>query len=233
MPSLKNNRNKIELSIILPCHNEAEALPSVLPKILGTLKNISLRSEIILVDNASADSSAKIAEGFGVRVIIEPRLGYGFSCQAGLNHAKGKYLIMGDPDGTYDFTEIPRLLKLLETNDLVVGSRYLGQIKKGSMPWSHRYLGNPVIRFLLHRNSLRLRETSTGLIGLKSRVLPIINASSGGMEFSSEFLVKAAKNKIKIIEHPINYSQRIGASKIREIRDGLRHATVLIKLMFS
>jgi glycosyltransferase involved in cell wall biosynthesis len=191
-----------------------------------------LTTEVILVDNASTDGSADIASQFGLKIVTEPRLGYGYSCRAGLNKAVGKYIILGDPDGSYDFREIPKLIKLLETADLVVGSRYLGQMAKKSMPWSHYYIGNPIIRLFLGWNGLKLKETSTGFIALRSSILTIINARSEGMEFSSEFLVKASKGGVKMSEYPTSYSARIGTSKIREMRDGLRHIFILTRLIF-
>ena len=136
---------------------------------------------------------------------------------------------MGDPDGSYDFDEIPRFLKELENFDLIIGSRFLGEIRRGAMPFSHRYIGNPIIRILLRFNGLRIKETCTGFIGIRRALIQNLNLKQPGMEFSSEFLIRAKKNNLKMKEIPIIYYPREGKSKLNEIRDGLRHFSFLIK----
>ncbi|MCK5632694.1 glycosyltransferase family 2 protein [bacterium] len=217
----------MKLSIILPCLNEECSIGKSIEKIELTFKENNLNGEIIIVDNNSTDNSAKVAKQYKINYIFEKKRGYGNAYLAGLNKAKGEYIIMGDPDGSYDFNEIPNFLKELEKNDFIVGSRYLGKMKKGAMPISHKYIGNPIIRLFLRLNGLKMKETCTGFIGINKNILKIINPKQTGMEFSSELLVKAKSNNITIKEIPITYHNRIGKSKINEIRDGLRHVFFL------
>ena len=153
----------MRISIILPCLNEERSIGKSIEKIELTLKENNLNGEIIVVDNNSTDNSAKVAKQYKINYILEKRKGYGNAYLAGLNKAKGEYIIMGDPDGSYDFNEIPNFLKELEKNDFIVGSRYLGKMKKGAMPLSHKYIGNPIIRLFLRLNGLH-RQVITSLL---------------------------------------------------------------------
>jgi len=217
------------LSVILPCLNEEASIGKTIQKIQTILKNKNLNGEIIVVDNASTDNSKKIAKQFPIKYIYEEKRGYGNAYLAGLKQAEGELVIMGDPDGTYDFNEIPRFLKELEDFDFIIGSRFLGEIKEGAMPFSHKYIGNPIIRLLLRFNGLKIKETCTGFIGIRRELIQKLNLKQPGMEFSSEFLVKAKRNNLKMKEIPIIYYPRQGKSKLNEIRDGLRHFSFLIK----
>lgn len=217
----------MKLSVILPCLNEEASVGKSIEKIKRVFKEYKIDGEIIAVDNNSTDNSANIIKQHNVKYIFKKERGYGNAYLEGLKHVKGDYLILGDPDGSYDFNEIPSFLQKLKEVDFVIGSRYLGKIKKGAMPFSHRYFGNPIIRLLLRMNGLNIQETCTGFVGFKKEVLNKLNLKQTGMEFSSELLVRVKQNNFKIEEYPITYHQRIGKSKINEIRDGLRHLKFL------
>lgn len=217
-----------QLSVILPCLNEEGSIGSAILKIQNVFNRYNLNGEIIVVDNGSTDNSASIANQYSIKYIYESNRGYGNAYLAGISQAQGRYLIMVDPDNSYDVTEIPKFLKELEQVDFVIGSRYLGQIKKGAMPWSHKYIGNPIIRLMLRLNGLRIKETSTGFVGIRRESLDRLNLKSTGMEFSSELLVKANKY-LRLKEIPITYNCRIGRSKLRNIPDGLRHINFLAR----
>lgn len=229
--SIKSTMNKI--SIILPCKDEELAIKKCVNKIENVF-NKNKNYEIIIVDNNSVDNSAKVIRKLQqknkrIKYLFEKKIGYGNAYLRGVKCASGKFVIMGDCDGSYDFNEIPKFLKELKKNYLVVGSRYLGEIKKGAMPWSHRYIGNLIIRFLLKIHKVDLREVCTGFIGIRKSALDSLELKSQGMELSSEILVKAKKNNLKTKEIPIKYSPRIGKSKLKEIRDGLRHLIFLTR----
>lgn len=219
-----------KVTILLPCLNEEGALGVSIRTIQNVLERERIDGEITVVDNGSTDDSAKIAQSLGVTYIIERRRGYGRAYLAGFPHVKGEYIIMGDPDGSYDFNEIPNFLSILKKYDVVLGSRFKGQIERGSMPFLHRYLGNPVLRLLLRLlHGVNITEPSTGFIGLRRDALRQLSLRESGMEFSSEMLVQIKKSRLTLKEIPINYHRRNGASKLRPWRDGLRHVRYLIK----
>ncbi|MCM8832027.1 MAG: glycosyltransferase family 2 protein, partial [Candidatus Omnitrophica bacterium] len=136
----------IYVSVVLPCLNEEKTIGICINKIKKIFSEKNIKGEIIVVDNGSTDNSREIALKNGARVIIEEKKGYGAAYLCGLSEVKGKYIIIGDSDNTYDFYEIPKFLKPLEEGyDFVIGSRFKGEIKKGAMSWSHRYIGNPIL----------------------------------------------------------------------------------------
>lgn len=223
----------VKVSVILPCLNEEKAIGLSIQKIQNVFRKYNIKGEIIVVDNGSTDNSSKIAKKFKIKYIFEPKRGYGNAYLSGFKHAEGKYLILGDPDNSYDFNEIPRFLFYLQEYDTVLGSRFKGRIEKGAMPSLHRYIGNPGIRLLLRiLFDLKLSEPSTGFIGLRKEVLVKLRLKESGMEFSSEILVRIKKNGLRLKEIPINYYKRLGTSKLRSFRDGLRHLRFLIKEKF-
>lgn len=218
----------MQVSVILPCLNEEAGLAHAIHTIREVFAKERLAGEIIVVDNGSTDGSAQIAKRGGVIYVLEPRRGYGNAYRAGFERATGEYVIMGDPDGSYDFNDIPRFLKELRAADAVLGSRFKGRIVKGAMPFLHRYVGNPGLRFLLrllHR--VRVSEPSTGFIGIRRAALLRLPLKTSGMEFSSEMLVQMKLNGLSMTEIPIIYYPRTGVSKLRALRDGLRHVRYL------
>jgi len=214
-----------ELSIILPCLNEAQALGLCLEKIKKVIEKNNLDAEIIVVDNGSTDNSCEIAIEKQANLIHEKERGYGAAYLKGFETAKGKYLFLADPDGSYDFNEIPRFIEQLKKGyDFVIGNRFKGRIEKGAMPWTHRYIGNPTLSGVLRLFfKAKIYDAHCGMRALTKSSLEKLNLKTTGMEFASEMVIKAIKNGLKIKELPINYYRRIGKSKLKSFADGWRH----------
>jgi glycosyltransferase involved in cell wall biosynthesis len=227
--------NQIELSIVLPCLNEAETLLTCISKANNFLKNNGVNGEVIVADNGSSDGSQKIASENGARVIDVPVKGYGSALANGFRAARGKYIIMGDSDDSYNFLDLlPFLNKLREGNDMVMGNRFKGGIKKGAMPFLHKYLGNPVLSFIgrLFFNS-NIGDFHCGLRGFSKEAFERMQLNTTGMEFASEMVVKASLLKFKIAEVPtiLFPDGRTRPPHLRTWRDGWRHLRFL--LMYS
>ncbi|MEM2956392.1 MAG: glycosyltransferase family 2 protein [Candidatus Pacearchaeota archaeon] len=218
-----------DVSVILPCLNEEKTIGNCIKKALQVFKENKINGEIIVVDNGSTDNSVKIASSLGVNVIKEPLKGYGSAYLRGFSEAKGKYIILADSDGTYDLLEIPKFLTALKENDFVIGSRFKGEIKKGAMPFLHRYIGNPLLSFLLgifFRK--KISDCHSGFRAIRKDVLEKLNLKTTGMEFASEMIIKAIKSKIKIKEIPVSYHPREGESKLKSFHDGWRHLRFML-----
>lgn len=223
-------QNMPKVTILLPCLNEEDGLETAIRTIRNVFEMEHINGEILVVDNGSTDNSATIAKRLGVTYIFEQQRGYGRAYLSGFPHIKGDFIIMGDPDGSYDFNEIPNFLSQLHTHDAVLGSRFMGHIKSGAMPFLHRYVGNPVLRLLLWiLHGVNVTEPSTGFIGLRKEALQKLTLREPGMEFSSEMLVQIKKCGLSLKEIPIVYHNRAGVSKLRAWRDGLRHVRYLLK----
>jgi len=219
----------MKISVVLPCRNEEKSIKLCIKKIKKALKN---KDYEIIVADSSQDSSAEIAkkQGSKVKVIKHSLIGYGNAILQGLTKAKGDYIIIGDADNTYNFLEIPRFLTELDKGyDLVIGSRLKGKIQPGAMPLSHRYIGTPVLNFLTKIFfKKRFSDINSGFKAIKKDALQKLNLKTKGMEFASEMLMKAIKNKLKIKEIPITYSRRIGKSKLKTWHDGWQHLRFLL-----
>lgn len=211
-----------KLSIILPCRNEEQALPICLSKIKEVIKKNRLNAEIIVSDS-STDKSPEIAKKEGVKLIKHNKEGYGTAYLEAFGQAKGKYFLMADCDGSYDFDDIPRFIKELKENDLVIGYRK----DKSSLPYLNR-IGNFFINKLLRLRGVNIKESCTGFIGARRNKLFSLNLKKPGMEFSSELLVKAKEKELKIKEIDINFEPRMGKSKLRRFRDGFKHLKYLL-----
>lgn len=213
-----------EISIILPCRNEEKALSHCLKQIKEVVKNNKLDAEIIVSDS-SIDSSPRIARENNVILLKHDKEGYGIAYLEAFKITKGKYLFLADADGTYDFNEIPEFVRYLkEGYDLVLGNRLSGRIEKGAMPWSHKHLGNPILSKTLRLFfGTKIKDTQTGMRAIKKDSLQRLNLRTTGMEFASEMIIKAIKNKLNIKEIPINYKNRIGSSKLRPFSDAWKH----------
>jgi glycosyltransferase involved in cell wall biosynthesis len=223
----------VNVSVILPCLNEEEGIGESIKKIQRVFNNNNIDGEIIVSDNGSTDNSASIAKQFDIKYVFEPRRGYGNAYMAGLNIAKGNYFIMGDPDGSYDFNEIPRFLHHLQNHEIVIGSRFKGNMKKGAMPSLHKYIGNPGIKLLLWGfYGIKNSEPSTGFVGLRRESLGRLKLNQPGMEFAIEFLIKAKKYNLDLKEIPITYYTRLGESKLRTFRDGFRYFVFMVRERF-
>ncbi|MBU1136125.1 MAG: glycosyltransferase family 2 protein [Nanoarchaeota archaeon] len=218
----------VETSIILPCLNEEQGVGFCIDKIKKVIEQNQINAEIIVVDNGSVDNSCKIIKGKNVNLILQPKKGYGNAYLSGIESAKGNLLIMGDSDGSYDFSEIPKFLSELKNgNDFVIGNRF-NKIENRAMPFLHRYIGNPILRMMLRAHGLKINEVCTGFIGVKKEKILEMNLKEQGMEFSSEILTKAVQNDLRIKEIPITYHKRFGESKLRTFRDGFRHFKFLV-----
>lgn len=222
-----------DVSVVLPCLNEEDSIAEAITTILSVFEQNALAGEVIVVDNASTDATAERAKQLPITYVFEPNRGYGNAYRAGFARATGRSVIMGDPDASYDFTEVPKFLQLLETNDFVLGSRFAGDMEKGAMPFLHRYVGNPCILFIMRiLHGLKLTEPSTGFVGIRRDIIPSLNLKETGMEFSSEILVRVKQHNYTMYETPINYKVRKGSSKLRTFRDGFRHLWFLLKAKF-
>ncbi len=228
----QTNINEIEVSVVMPCLNEQETIGICIEKIKEAFRKHNINGEIIVSDNGSVDKSVNIAIHSGAKVVHQPLRGYGNAYIKGISSAKGKYVIIGDADNTYDFLEINRFIEPLKKGaDMVMGSRLKGRIHKGAMPFLHRYVGNPVLSTLLNLMfKAKISDTHCGMRSFKREVFDRLCLKSPGMEFASEMVIKAAKVKLKIADIPINYYPRKGESKLRTFKDGWRHLRFMLLL---
>ena len=220
---------EILVSVVIPCLNEEDNIERCVRVALEVMDAHGLAGEVIVADNASQDRSAELAAAAGARVVHEPRRGYGSAYLAGFNAALGRYIVMADADLTYDFKEIPRFVEELEQGaELVMGDR-MGNIQPGAMPWLHRYVGNPVLTGVLNLFfRTGVSDAHCGMRGLRRDVLPRLDLRTTGMEFASEMVIRAAKERLDIREFPIEYHPRGGESKLASWRDGWRHLRFLL-----
>lgn len=221
-----------ELSIIMPCLNEAETIGRCISDAQRFLKENNINGEVIIGDNGSTDGSVDIAESMGARVVNVQTRGYGSACIGAAERASGRYIIMGDADGSYDFYHLmPFVEALRQGNDLVMGNRFKGGIARGAMPFKNRYLGNPVLstvgRLLF---SSGIGDFHCGLRGFSKTAFEKMKLQSTGMEFASEIVLKAELVGLKITEVPTTLSPdgRSRKPHLRPWRDGFRH----LKIMF-
>jgi glycosyltransferase involved in cell wall biosynthesis len=217
------------VSVVIPCLNERENIVECVTRALTALQDNGFPGEVIVVDNASEDDSAELAAGAGARVVHEPRRGYGSAYLAGFAHARGEYIVMADADLTYDFGDIPRFVSALEAGgQLVMGDR-MDNIQPGAMPWLHRYVGNPILSGVLNLFfRTGIRDAHCGMRAVRRDVLPRLDLRTTGMEFASEMVIRASKEKLDIREFPIDYHPRGGESKLSSFRDGWRHLRFLL-----
>jgi hypothetical protein len=225
----------VELTILMPCLNEAETIATCIDKAEGFLARCGVAGEILIADNGSSDGSVEYALARGARVIAVTERGYGAALRAGIAAARGRYVILGDADDSYDFSRLePFLAKLREGADLVMGNRFAGGIAPGAMPFLHRYLGNPVLS-LIGRMFFRsgIRDFHCGLRGLRRDAVLALDLRTSGMEFASEMVVRAALNRLAIAEVPTTLAVdgRSRPPHLRTWSDGWRHLRFL--LMFS
>ena len=227
--------NNPEVSVVLPCLNEEITIGECIKNIKNAFKKENINGEIIISDNSSTDNSVKIAKSLNVRVINQPLRGYGAACIKGISSAKGRIIVMGDADGTYNFLEMPLLLKpLKEGSDFVIGNRFKGRIKKGAMPWAHRHIGNPFLSGLVNLFfKANLSDVHCGFRAFTKKAFEKMNLKTTGMEFASEMVINAVKNRLKICEVPISYNKRKGTSKLKSFSDGWRHLRFMIYSRYS
>jgi glycosyltransferase involved in cell wall biosynthesis len=224
---------QVDVSVVMPCLNEADSVGICVSKALEGIRRTGLRGEVVVSDNGSTDGSAAIALAAGARVVHQPARGYGNAYLKGFAEARGRFIVMGDSDDTYDFREIGALIKPLQdgTSDYVLGSRFGGEILKGAMTWSHRYVGNPILTGVLNRFfGLKSSDAHSGMRAFTREALDRMSLCCEGMEFASEIVVKAARAELRVTEVPIQYHPRIGESKLNGVRDAWRHMRFMLLL---
>jgi glycosyltransferase involved in cell wall biosynthesis len=222
----------MELTILMPCLNEAETIGTCTRKANSWLSENNVSGEVLVADNGSTDGSQQIAMDAGARVVCVKEKGYGAALIGGILQAKGKYIIMGDSDDSYDFSSLNYFLdKLRQGYDLVMGNRFKGGIEKGAMPFLHQYFGNPVLSFigrLFFRT--RIKDFHCGLRGFKQTIVSRLHLQTLGMEFASEMIVKASLFNFSIAEVPTTLAipGRTRQPHLRTWRDGWRHLRFLL-----
>lgn len=224
-----------ELTVLMPCLNEAETVATCVRKALGWMERHGVEGEVLIADNGSTDGSQALAAAAGARVIEVPVKGYGAALRAGIAAAHGRFVIMGDADDSYDFAALdPFVDELRNGADLVIGNRFRGGIEKGAMPFLHRYLGNPVLSFvgrLFFR--VPVADFHCGLRGFRRDRILDLGLRTNGMEFASEMVVRAGLNRLDIREVPtvLRPAGRTRPPHLRTWSDGWRHLRFL--LLFS
>jgi glycosyltransferase involved in cell wall biosynthesis len=219
----------IEVSVVIPCLNEAENIEQCVRRSQAALDEAGIAGEVIVADNDSRDGSAELAAAAGARVVHEPRRGYGSAYLAGFAAARGEFIVMLDADMTYPFQDIPRFVEELRGGaQLVMGDR-MDNIQPGAMHWMHRYIGNPLLSGTLNLFfRTGVRDAHCGMRGFRRDVLPQLDLRATGMEFASEMVIRASKERLDIREFPITYAPRSGESKLSRFRDGWRHLRFLL-----
>ena len=218
-----------KVSVVIPCLNEAENIEECVRRAFAVIEGAGLSGEVVVSDNNSTDGSGDIARAAGARVVHETRPGYGSAYLAGFAAARGDYIVMADADLTYDFAEIPHFVQVLDEGaQLVMGDR-MDNIHPGAMPWLHRYVGNPILSGILNLFfRTGVRDAHCGMRGFRRDILPTLDLRTTGMEFASEMVIRASKEKLDIREFPIEYHPRGGESKLSSFRDGWRHLRFLL-----
>ncbi len=217
----------MKISIVIPALNEEGIVGKTVRSVpLDELNEKGLETEIVVVDNASTDNTAKEAEEAGARVVLGSKRGYGNAYLKGFQEAKGDIIVMGDADGTYPFPITYDFIQpiLKGEADFVMGSRLKGDIKEGAMPALHRYVGNPFLTWVLNfLFKAGISDAHCGMRAITKDTIKLLDLKSGGMEFASEMVIEAARKNVKIAEIPITYYPREGESKLSSFSDGWRH----------
>jgi glycosyltransferase involved in cell wall biosynthesis len=224
--------DRVDVSVVIPCLNEANSIGICVEKAQAAFKDAGLRGEVVVADNGSTDGSIAIAEKLGARVIPVTQRGYGSALNAGIRAARGAFIIMGDADDSYDFGEVPRFVEeWRKGNEVVMGNRFQGEIKPGAMPWHHKYIGNPGLTTLLNLFfHSGIGDSHCGMRGFTREVFDKMDLRSSGMEFASEFVIKAAQLGAKTSEIPITLwkDKRGRPPHLRSFRDGWRHLRFML-----
>lgn len=229
---LTTTSNRVELSIVLPCLNEELTVGNCVKQAVSFLADSDINGEVVVADNGSTDRSVEIAEANGARIVHITQKGYGSALTGGFKAARGKFIIMADADESYDLVNLmPFVEKLRQGYDLVMGNRFKGGIKKGAMPWHHRYIGNPILSFigqLFFRTPAK--DFHCGIRGFTKEAIDKMNLQTTGMEFASEIIVKASILGMKVTEVPTTLSpdKRDRPPHLRSFRDGWRHLRFLL-----
>ena len=221
-----------EVTVVMPCLNEAETLAICIQEAMAAFQDSGIAGEVVIADNGSTDGSQAIAVALGARVVAVANKGYGNALMGGIEAARGRFVLMGDSDASYNFGHVPRFVdKLREGYDLVMGNRFQGGIEPGAMPWKHRWIGNPVLSGI---GRLFFRcpagDFHCGLRGFSKAAYDKMELSTPGMEFASEMVIKSTLNGLKITEMP-TVLRRDGRSRpphLQSWRDGWRHLRFML-----
>lgn len=220
-----------ELTILMPCLNEEKSIEFCISEALECIKKHGISAEVLIADNGSSDNSVNIAKSLGARVVHVEKRGYGAALIGGINQASGKYIIMGDCDGSYDFSMLDSFLeKLREGYSLVVGNRFRGGIEKGAMSLSHK-IGVPLLSAAARlRYKAPVGDFHCGLRGFERSTALSLDLRHSGMEFATEIIARFAKSGEKICEipTPLRRDLRGGKSHLRTFRDGMRHLKFIL-----
>jgi glycosyltransferase involved in cell wall biosynthesis len=221
-----------DVSVVIPCLDEANSIGFCVEKAMHAFRAAGLRGEVVVADNGSTDGSVEVAEKLGACVVHVSQRGYGAALRAGIEAARGAFIIMGDADDSYDFGEVPRFVEQWRSGyDVVMGNRFRGEIKRGAMPWHHKYIGNPGLSWVLNLFfGAGIGDSHCGMRGFTRAVYDRMDLRSTGMEFASEFVIKAAQLHAKVTEIPITLwpDKRGRPPHLRSFRDGWRHLRFML-----
>jgi hypothetical protein len=222
----------VDVSVVIPCLDEAQTIAVCVDQALAGLQAAKVRGEVLVVDNGSTDASAEIATEHGARVVQALVKGYGSALRRGLELAQGEFIVMGDADGSHDFSELPRFVaKWREGYEFVVGNRFRGDIKNGAMAWHHRYIGTPILSGLLNLFfGAGIEDINCGMRGVTKDLSRRLDLRTTGMEFASESLIKAAKLGARMTDVPITMwpDRRGRPPHLRTFHDGWRHLRFIL-----
>jgi hypothetical protein len=225
----------LELTVLMPCLDEARTVATCVVKAIEACRAAGIEAEVLIADNGSQDGSPDLASAAGARVIHVAEKGYGAALRAGIEAARGRFIVMGDADDSYEFQDVPRFLARLRAGDeLVMGSRFRGIIHPGAMPFLHRFLGNPVLTWILNLFfGAGITDAHCGMRGFSRAAIRSLSLRSAGMEFASEMVIRAAQQKLRIGEVPTSLRPdgRGRRPHLRTWRDGWRHLRFM--LLFS
>ena len=231
-PTAIADRSAPEVSIVIPCLNEAETIEGVVREVQAAVEKNGLSAEVIVADNGSSDGSQQIAARLGAKVVSVVERGYGSALRGGIFAARGRYIIMGDADGSYDFSSIGTFVdKLRQGNDFVMGNRFKGGIQPGAMPWKNQWIGTPAlsrIANLFYRTGIG--DVNCGLRAFTKPAFVKMNLQTTGMEFASEMVVKASLHRLRIAEVPtiLRPDMRTRRPHLNPWRDGWRHLRFML-----
>jgi glycosyltransferase involved in cell wall biosynthesis len=222
----------VDVSVVIPCLNEANSIGICVEKAGKAIAAAGLSGEVVVADNGSTDGSIQIAQRLGARVVPVPQRGYGSALKAGIRASRGAFIVMGDADDSYDFSDVPRFVEeWRKGSEIVMGNRFAGEIKPGAMPWHHKYIGNPGLTGLLNLFfHSGISDSHCGMRGFTRDIFDRMDLRSSGMEFASEFVIKAAQLGAKTAEIPITLwkDKRGRPPHLRSFRDGWRHLRFML-----
>lgn len=231
-PISPSNVNTLELTVVMPCLNEERTVGACVEKAVRTMSRLGIDGEVLVVDNGSTDRSVEVAIAAGARVIRHPLKGYGNALRRGFLEARGRYIIMGDCDDSYDFTDLHRFLERLRAGaDLVMGNRLAGEVKPGAMPWHHRWIGNPGLTWLLNLLfRTPIGDSHCGMRGFRRDSMLALKLQMPGMELASEMVIKSAYARQRVEQIPITLHPdgRDRPPHLRSFRDGWRHLRFML-----